>query len=31
VARGDDDVVLLGGEPNDFYASVSRVFYGKVR
>lgn len=31
VVRGASDVVLLTGGRDDFFASVSRVFYGKVR
>ena len=31
VVRGVCDVVLLTGGRDDFFASVSRVFYGKVR
>ena len=30
VVRGPGDVVLLTGDSDDFYGSVSRVFYGKV-
>lgn len=31
VRRDDHDVVLLGHGPDEFYASVSRVFYGALR
>jgi len=31
VVRGPSDVVLLTGGRDDFFTSVSRVFYGKVR
>lgn len=31
VRRGDNDVILLRKDADDFYESVSRVFYGNVR